>query len=199
MTTTLTTLKLLDVVALTDTLPDYNLVPGQVGTIVETLAPNVYEVEFSDDDGQTYAMLPLKASQLIRLHYSPFTTQTTPTPIPPNMNTQINQYGRGDNIAGDKVLGDKIQTQINNNPDLAQAARDIKALLIALSEEYNAYSARGQAKIETAALAEIQQNPTLRQRTIKALQSAGDEALEQAINHPVAKVIVEGIKGFLEG
>ncbi|MEL6489934.1 MAG: DUF4926 domain-containing protein [Cyanobacteria bacterium J06621_3] len=198
MTTTLTTLKLLDVVALTEVIPSYNLVPGQVGTIVETLAPNVYEVEFSDDEGQTYAMLPLKAKQLIRLHYSPFSTYTNPTPNQPTMNTQINQYGKGDNIAGDKVLGDKIQTQINNNPDLAQAARDIKALLNELSEEYNPNSAKGQAKIEEAALAEIKQNPTLKQRTIKALQSAGDEALEQAIQHPVAKVVVSGVKGFLQ-
>ncbi|MEL7359026.1 MAG: DUF4926 domain-containing protein [Cyanobacteria bacterium J06560_6] len=195
--TNFTTLKLLDVVALTEPLPTHNLIPGQVGTIVETLAPNVYEVEFSDDDGQTYAMLPLKAKQLIRLHYNPFTNQTTTIATPPTMNTQINQYGKGDNIAGDKVLGDKIQTQINNNPDLAQAARDIKALLNELSEEYNPNSAKGQAKIEEAALAEIKQNPTLKQRTLKALQSAGDEALEQAIQHPVAKVVVSGVKGFL--
>ncbi len=198
MTTTLTQLRLLDVVALTEALPDYNLLPGQVGTIVETLAPSVYEIEFSDDDGQTYAMLPLKAEQLIRLHYSPDAHTKENLPLP-TMNTQINQFGQGDNIAGDKVMRDKIQTQINNNPDLAQAARDIKALLDELSEEYNPNSTKGQAKIEQAALAEIKQNPTLKQRTIKALRSAGDEALEQAISHPVAKVVVEGVKGFLEG
>ncbi|MGB7250969.1 MAG: DUF2283 domain-containing protein, partial [Phormidesmis sp.] len=115
------------------------------------------------------------------------------------MATTVNQYGQGDNIAGDKVMRDKIQTQINNNPDLAQAARDIKALLDELSEEYNPNSAKGQAKIEEEALAHIKQNPTLKQRFIKALKSAGEEALEQAIQHPVAKVVVEGGKGFLEG
>ncbi len=199
MTTTLIQLRLLDVAALTEALPDYNLVPGQVGTIVEILAPSVYEVEFSDDEGQTYAMLPLKADQLIRLHYSPFDNRITEVLHSPAMNTQINQFGKGDNIAGDKVMRDKIQTQINNNPDLAQSARDIKALLDELSEEYNPNSAKGQTKIEQAALAEIKQNPTLKQRTLKALRSAGDEALEQAISHPVAKVVVEGVKGFLEG
>ncbi|EDX86008.1 hypothetical protein S7335_3711 [Synechococcus sp. PCC 7335] len=198
MTTTLTALHLLDVVALTEALPKYNLLPGQVGTIVETLAPSVYEVEFSDDNGQTYAMLPLKAEQLIRLHYSPFKPYTTPA-MSTSINTQINQYDKGDNIAGDKVMRDKVQTQINNNPDLAQAARDIKALLDELSEEYNSNSAKGQAKIEASALTEIKQNPTLKQRIVKALQSAGDEALEQAIQHPVAKVVVEGVKGFIEG
>lgn len=62
-------IHLLDVVALTQALPDHNLYPGQVGTVVEVLAPDVYEVDFSDDAGQTYAMLPLHASQLLKLLY----------------------------------------------------------------------------------------------------------------------------------
>ncbi len=119
--------------------------------------------------------------------------ETTP------MTNTINQYGQGDNIAGDKVMRDKIKTQINNNPDLAQSARDIKALLDELSEEYNPATPKGQTKIKESAIAQIKQNPQLKQRTLKALKSAGEEALEQAIQHPVAKVVVEGIKGFLEG
>ena len=49
---TLTKLNLFDIVALNQDLSD--LLAGQVGTIVEILAPEVYEVEFSDDGGQTY-------------------------------------------------------------------------------------------------------------------------------------------------
>jgi hypothetical protein len=67
-------LELLDVVALAENLPPQGLVRGQVGTVVEMLAPGVYEVEFSDDEGKTYAMLPLKAEQLIVLHTSPVRT-----------------------------------------------------------------------------------------------------------------------------
>ena len=69
MIESLVKIKLLDVVALNVSLPEYNLLVGQVGTIVEILAPNMYGVEFSDDNGQTYAMLPLHQDQLIRLHY----------------------------------------------------------------------------------------------------------------------------------
>jgi hypothetical protein len=47
------------------------LVRGQVGTIVESWVPGVYEVDFSDDDGRTYAMVALKAEQLLRLHHEP--------------------------------------------------------------------------------------------------------------------------------
>jgi hypothetical protein len=35
------------------------------------LAPHVFEVEFSDDNGRTYALLALRSDQLIVLHYEP--------------------------------------------------------------------------------------------------------------------------------
>jgi hypothetical protein len=59
------------VVALLEDLPIEGLVRGQVGTVVETWAPGVYEVEFSDDHGRAYAMAALRAEQLIRLHHQP--------------------------------------------------------------------------------------------------------------------------------
>jgi hypothetical protein len=63
--------KLLDVVALTDDMPDHELQRGQVGTVVDVLASNVYEVEFSDNEGRTYAELAVNADQLLVLHYEP--------------------------------------------------------------------------------------------------------------------------------
>ena len=59
------------VVAILQDLPEEGLVRGQVGTIVENWAPGVYEVEFSDDTGRTYAMAALQAGQLMRLHHEP--------------------------------------------------------------------------------------------------------------------------------
>lgn len=64
-------LELLNVVALLADLPDHGLVRGQVGTVVERLAPGVYEVEFSDDKGRTYASLAVPAEQLLVLHHEP--------------------------------------------------------------------------------------------------------------------------------
>ncbi len=63
--------QLLDVVALTDSLPERGLLRGQVGTIVEILDADVFEVEFSDNEGRTYASLALNASQLMVLHHEP--------------------------------------------------------------------------------------------------------------------------------
>jgi hypothetical protein len=64
--------KLLDVVALLEDVPNDRLVRGQVGTIVENLAPGVFEVEFSDDTGKTYASLSLRSNQLLVLHHNQF-------------------------------------------------------------------------------------------------------------------------------
>lgn len=61
-------IELLDTVALLEDVPERGLKRGEVGTIVEVLAPDVYEVEFCDDDGRTYAMFALPADQLILLH-----------------------------------------------------------------------------------------------------------------------------------
>ncbi len=69
-----TGIDLLDVVALTEDIPTHRLRRGQVGTIIEELAPNVFEVEFSDSHGRTYAMLPLDSKQLLVLHYDILST-----------------------------------------------------------------------------------------------------------------------------
>ena len=62
-------IKLLDVVALIENLPDENLHRGEVGAVIEMLAPGVFGVEFCDREGRTYAMLPLKQDQLMKLRY----------------------------------------------------------------------------------------------------------------------------------
>ena len=62
--------ELLDVVALTVDLPEYNLLRGQVGTIVELLADGAaFEVEFSDSNGQTYESVGLLPQQIMVLHF----------------------------------------------------------------------------------------------------------------------------------
>ena len=60
-------IETLSVVATLEDLPEQGLVRGQVGTVVETWAPGVYEVEFSDEQGRTYALVSLKSDQLIPL------------------------------------------------------------------------------------------------------------------------------------
>jgi hypothetical protein len=196
MVNTLNTLNLLDIVALKDPLPEHHLLAGQVGTIVELLAPNVYEVDFSDDNGQTYAMLPLYASQLLKLSYAPENSEYQEGNR--TMSNTIHQYGSGDNIGGDKVMGDKIGTQINNSQNLAQAAKGIKELLNQLDQDYDRSTPTGQAMISAKAIESIDNNPTLKARVFNALKEGGTAALESAIDHPAIKPIVATLKGFMD-
>ena len=68
------TMKLLDVIVLLEDIPEYKLVRGQTGTLVEPLAPGVWEVEFSDKRGQAYAMLALREDQMLKLVETPIVT-----------------------------------------------------------------------------------------------------------------------------
>jgi len=67
-------IKLLDVVAVVRDCPERQLVAGQVGTVVETLGEDAFEIEFVDDRGHTYATAALKADDLMVLHYTPAET-----------------------------------------------------------------------------------------------------------------------------
>ena len=62
-------IHLLDRVALTVDIPQYNLCQGQVGTVVEILANGAaFEVEFTDyRTGQTYESVGLRLEQIMVL------------------------------------------------------------------------------------------------------------------------------------
>lgn len=62
--------RVLDVVALLNDLPERKLLKGQVGTIVEQLDENVFEVEFVDTQtGDTIALETVENKDLILLHF----------------------------------------------------------------------------------------------------------------------------------
>ena len=73
------TVKLLDVVALTVDLPEYNLRRGQVRTVVEMLADGAaFEVEFSDRNGRTCESLGLPREKIMVLHFEPASPDIKP-------------------------------------------------------------------------------------------------------------------------
>jgi hypothetical protein len=57
--------ELFDIVELLIDLPDRGLRAGMQGAIVECFGNHAFEVEFSNDEGETIEMLPLKSSQLV--------------------------------------------------------------------------------------------------------------------------------------
>ncbi len=62
---------LLAAVALLSDLPERGLVRGQVGTIVEPLDEATALVEFSDNEGRAYAIVPCPREALLVLRTAP--------------------------------------------------------------------------------------------------------------------------------
>ena len=57
------------VVALLEDIPSLNLRRGQVGAVKQNIAPDMFEVEFIDVFGFTYATATLHVEQMMRLHF----------------------------------------------------------------------------------------------------------------------------------
>ncbi len=64
-------IKLFGTVALLEDMPEKGLLRGQVGYVIEIHTPDVFEVEFSDPSGITYAMLAIPGDKLMLLRYEP--------------------------------------------------------------------------------------------------------------------------------
>ena len=57
--------ELLDIIELSDDVPEHGLHSGNQGVIVHCHPDGKYEVEFSDEAGETVALCPLATAQLI--------------------------------------------------------------------------------------------------------------------------------------
>ena len=62
--------SVLDTVALLTDVPSERLARGQVGTVVESLDERTVLVEFSDDEGRAYALVPCPEAELLVLHHA---------------------------------------------------------------------------------------------------------------------------------
>lgn len=61
--------KILDAVAVIEDLPEHGLKRGEVGTVVDRWKDGSFEVEFSDETGEAYAFVALRAEKLMPLFY----------------------------------------------------------------------------------------------------------------------------------
>ncbi len=64
-------MKMLDVVATVEDVPEARLTKGQVGTIVDELDKDVVLVEFADLSGVAYAIEPIPVRKLMALRHTP--------------------------------------------------------------------------------------------------------------------------------
>jgi hypothetical protein len=81
--------------------------------------------------------------------------------------------------------------------DLAKAAAEIQQLLNHLSQTYPTTTESEKMVLVEEVVEEIENNPSLRARVVSALRASGAAALEELINHPVNKMVIAVLEGWL--
>ena len=99
-----------------------------------------------------------------------------------------------------KINDLKTAHTINETPQktLAETAAEIQQLLKQLEQSNPTETTAGQMAVATQAIEIVENNPTLKQRVIGVLKSAGTEAFKEALDNPIANVLVAAFQGWIE-
>ncbi len=114
----------------------------------------------------------------------------------------IEVHGNVGNLGNqDRSNNSAIVTQHNygEGQNLTEAAAEIQQLLEQLSQTYPTNTLVEQAVVGTKAIEEIENNPSLKQRTIATLKASSIEAFVQLIHHPVINVMRSGFEAWQKG
>jgi len=79
---------------------------------------------------------------------------------------------------------------------LAEAAAEIQELLDQLSRSYPKSTRGDQMTIAAEAIKQIEDDPSLMKRILKALKAGGVSALEQFLNHPAASFVIAALEDW---
>lgn len=104
----------------------------------------------------------------------------------------------GGGVAGRDYTGDVIHNHAAQQ-NLAKAAAEIQQLLKQLERSYPTETLTQKAVVAEEAIKRIENNPTLKERVIGALKSAGKEAFKEAVDYPLVNVLMAGIEGWQSG
>lgn len=105
----------------------------------------------------------------------------------------------GVGVSNAKIKVNKLAGNINEvlGKTLAETAEEIQQLLQQLEQSNSTETRASQMEIATQVIENIENNFTLRQRVIGVLKSSGTEAFKEAINHPIANILVAGFQGWI--
>ncbi|MDY7002644.1 MAG: caspase family protein [Cyanobacteriota bacterium] len=108
---------------------------------------------------------------------------------------------QGSNISGGVVINKFIYEE---KQSLAKAAAEIQELLEQLGKSYSQDRTSQEMTdyekmtIASEAIKEIESNPILKQRIIDTLKDSGTTALREALDNPIANVLVAAFEGWVE-
>lgn len=114
-----------------------------------------------------------------------------------NYYEQKGNFGIG-HMSGGEIKGNaKVAGVINEaeEQNIAEAVAEIQALIQQLEQSHPTNTTSEQMMVATQAIAQIESNPTWKQKAIAAFKQGSLKALEA---HPIGAFIVGAIKGWLE-
>jgi len=119
--------------------------------------------------------------------------------------SETNEYNLQDaKITGSNVgtnYGTQVGTQHNYaaQQNLTEAAAEIQQLLQQLEQTYPTNTPSEKMVVVEAAIKQIENDPTLKQRVIAALKSSGIEAFKELIDNPLINILVAALEGWQTG
>ena len=166
-------------------------------------------------ENQIQLLLAEKDNQIRRLENMVMTALERPsfyssTSVEKVDNMTNQQSGTSQNMSGGTMYGGMQAAQGDNSnqtmdtnvvsPEqkrtLADAAKEIQALLEQLDTTYSTDTTKGKMALATEAIAQIDSNPTLTARILSALKVGSVKAFEQFLNHPAASFVIGALEDW---
>lgn len=104
--------------------------------------------------------------------------------------------GFAETVQGNQVGGTQYNYALEQRQNLAEAAAEIQHLLEQLSQTYPTTTQSEQMVVAAKAIKCIENNPTLMERILSALEAGSISALEQFLNHPAASFVINALEDW---
>ncbi len=98
---------------------------------------------------------------------------------------------------GDRNVANVTQNNYSSQ-NLVDAAREIQQLLDQLAQTYPTNTQTEKMVVVTKAVEQIENNPSLKERTVSALKAAGVEGFKELIDNPLVNILIAAIEGWKE-
>ena len=102
-------------------------------------------------------------------------------------------------VIGSTDVGGVGNQTINPSPNDDSIVQDIRALLVSVEKQFPEKTIASSLNIAAASVQRVENDPTLKQRLVAALQHGGSKAFEKVLNHPAASFFVGACEGFKAG
>ncbi len=103
-----------------------------------------------------------------------------------------------ENITAEQIGGTIHNYAPEQKQNLTEAAAEIQKLLDQLTQTYSTETDSQKDVVADEAIKQINNNPSLKERIVNVIKAMGVEALKEAIDHPVANVLLAGVQEWKE-